>query len=114
MTVAVEDVKIILDYTAAEQIKKLMTDAYDIGLRLEVIAGGCSGFQYKFSKVAETGQEENDMIIEKDGAKLFVDPMSAQKLNGCTVRFEETIMAQQFVVDNPNASATCGCGISFN
>ncbi|OCC23984.1 heme biosynthesis protein HemY [Croceicoccus estronivorus] len=80
-------------------------------LRLSVEGGGCSGFQYKFD-LAETA-EEGDAIAETDGVKLLVDPVSFDLLAGCTVDFVESLGGAAFRVENPNATAGCGCGSSF-
>ena len=77
-----------------------------------VTGGGCSGFQYGFS--FEEEQDEEDTVVEKGGMKLLVDPMSYQYLVGATIVYEEGLQGSQFVVRNPNASSTCGCGSSFS
>ena len=102
-----------LSDAAADRITELMTDAYDIGLRIEVAAGGCSGYQYKFSKVALSNEEDDDIIIENKQAKLYIDPASAEILEGATVDYVSEILRQEFVIVNPN-SAFCGCGKSFS
>jgi iron-sulfur cluster insertion protein len=98
---------------AQAQITKLCTDAYDIGIRLEVVSGGCSGYQYKFSKVALVTEDlEKDVMIGTEGAALYIDHQSAEKIDGATIDFEKALMFQNFVVINPNAQC-CGCGKSF-
>ncbi|BES69826.1 iron-sulfur cluster insertion protein ErpA [Marinobacter nanhaiticus D15-8W] len=84
----------------------------DLKLRVFVTGGGCSGFQYGFS--FDEDQEEDDTIIEKDGVSLLVDPMSYQYLIGATIDYQEGLQGSQFVVQNPNATTTCGCGSSFS
>lgn len=104
-----------LTEAATTQITKLCTesDGYDIGLRLEVVSGGCSGFQYKFSMVGLiTKDEERDIIIGTDGSALFIDPTSAEKIDGATVDYVIELMSQKFTVTNPNSNC-CGCGESF-
>jgi len=81
-------------------------------LRLAVEGGGCSGFQYRFG-LAETA-EEDDVIVETDGVKLVVDSMSMDLVRGGTVDFVDNLGGAAFRVDNPNASAGCGCGTSFS
>ncbi len=84
----------------------------ELKLRVYVTGGGCSGFQYGFS--FDETQDDEDTVIEKDGMVLLVDPMSYQYLVGATVEYQEGLQGSQFVVQNPNASATCGCGSSFS
>ena len=99
---------------AADQILSLMTDEDDLGLRIEVVSGGCSGYQYKFSKANESTINIDDKLFTgEDGETLlYVDPTSAEKLIGSTIDYETSLMKQEFVVTNPN-SACCGCGKSI-
>ena len=80
-------------------------------LRLAVEGGGCSGFQYQFA-LAE-GIAVDDMVAETDGVRLVVDPVSLDLLAGCTVDYVESLGGAAFKVENPNATAGCGCGSSF-
>ncbi|WP_349344069.1 iron-sulfur cluster insertion protein ErpA [Marinobacter sp. MMG032] len=84
----------------------------ELKLRVFVTGGGCSGFQYGFS--FDENQDEEDTVIERDGVFLLVDPMSYQYLVGATIDYQEGLQGAQFVVQNPNASSTCGCGSSFS
>ncbi len=84
----------------------------DLMLRVSVYGGGCSGFQYTFSLDSETGRA--DRTVEKDGATLVIDQSSYQYLAGSTVDYTEGLEGAMFVVNNPNASSTCGCGASFS
>jgi iron-sulfur cluster insertion protein len=84
----------------------------ELKLRVFVTGGGCSGFQYGFS--FDENQDEEDTVIERDGVSLLVDPMSYQYLVGATIDYQEGLQGSQFVVQNPNASSTCGCGSSFS
>ena len=84
----------------------------DLRLRVFVSGGGCSGFQYGFS--FDETQDEEDTVVEKDGICLLVDPMSYQYLVWATIDYQEGLQGSQFVVQNPNASSTCGCGSSFS
>jgi len=84
----------------------------DLKLRVFVTGGGCSGFQYGFS--FDESQEEDDTVIERDGVVLLVDSMSYQYLIGATIEYQEGLQGSQFVVQNPNATSTCGCGSSFS
>jgi iron-sulfur cluster insertion protein len=80
-------------------------------LRLAVEGGGCSGFQYKFDMAS--GAEADDAVSETNGVRLVVDPMSLELVAGCVVDFVESLGGSAFRVENPNASAGCGCGSSF-
>ena len=81
------------------------------GLRLGVQGGGCSGLSYAMR--LESQARERDKIFEEHGARIFVDPKSLQYLSGTTLEYEETLMRQGFVFQNPNATRSCGCGTSF-
>ncbi|HEY7773317.1 MAG TPA: iron-sulfur cluster insertion protein ErpA [Marinagarivorans sp.] len=81
-------------------------------LRVYVTGGGCSGFQYGFSFDEEL--DEEDTLIEKDGVRVVVDPMSYPYLVGARVDYQEGLQGSRFTVENPNASSTCGCGASFS
>ncbi|KAA6185205.1 iron-sulfur cluster insertion protein ErpA [Thiohalocapsa marina] len=83
----------------------------DLMLRVYIQGGGCSGFQYGFT-FAE-GAEEGDTEVVTDGVTLLVDPMSLQYLTGAEIDFSEGLQGAQFVIRNPNATTTCGCGSSF-
>ena len=87
-------------------------DTNNLNLRVYVTGGGCSGFQYGFSfdKVID----EEDTCITKDGANLVVDSLSLQYLQGSTVDYTEDLMGSKFIIKNPNATTTCGCGESFS
>ena len=84
----------------------------DLHLRVFVTGGGCSGFQYGFSFDDE--HQEDDTEVLKGGVKVVVDGLSYQYLVGSTVDYSESLTGSQFVVENPNASSTCGCGASFS
>lgn len=81
-------------------------------LRVSVLAGGCSGFQYKFDLDTET--QPDDLVIEKAGAKVLVDPVSLELLAGGELDFADELMGSYFAVRNPNAKSACGCGTSFS
>ena len=87
-------------------------DTNNLNLRVYVTGGGCSGFQYGFSfdKVID----EEDTCITKDGANLVIDSLSLQYLEGSTVDYTEDLMGSKFIITNPNATTTCGCGESFS
>jgi iron-sulfur cluster insertion protein len=103
-----------LSAAAAKRIKKVVADENNPALmvRLEVLGGGCSGFQYKFGFDA-TFDARNDVLIERDGAMLVVDKTSLDLLQGSEVDYGESLMEAGFKVNNPNATSSCGCGSSF-
>lgn len=100
--------------SAAAKVSELIAEEGNDQLKLRVFitGGGCSGFQYGFS--FDENQEDDDTVIERDGVKLLVDSMSYQYLVGATIDYQEGLQGSQFVVQNPNASSTCGCGSSFS
>jgi len=81
-------------------------------LRVAVLGGGCSGFQYEFA--LEDDATEYDTVIEKDGQRVLVDPESLPFLAGSVIDFKDELIGARFAVDNPNATSTCGCGTSFS
>ncbi len=99
---------------AARKVKSLMVEENnpELKLRVSVYGGGCSGFQYTFS--LENEMKESDRSVETDGVTLLVDNMSYQYLAGSEVDFMEGLEGAMFVVKNPNATSTCGCGSSFS
>jgi iron-sulfur cluster insertion protein len=99
--------------SAAGKVKELIEEEGnpDLKLRVFVTGGGCSGFQYGFTFDEEAG--EDDTAMEKNGVTLLVDPMSYQYLVGAEIDYTEGLEGSQFVIKNPNATSTCGCGSSF-
>ena len=99
--------------SAADKIKTMIEDQgdTDLGLRMMVAGGGCSGFQYKLAFDKETG--ENDQVLEQNGVKVLIDTKSAIYLMGAELDYVEGLMGAGFKVNNPNAKSTCGCGESF-
>jgi iron-sulfur cluster insertion protein len=81
-------------------------------LRIAVDGGGCSGFQYRFDIAA--GRQSDDLVLERDGATVLVDEMSLQFLQGATLDYVDDLVGQAFKINNPNATASCGCGTSFS
>jgi iron-sulfur cluster assembly accessory protein len=81
-------------------------------LRVSVEGGGCSGFQYKFD-IQRTADAE-DIVIERDGAKVVIDPVSLQYLSGSRIDYADELIGAAFKIENPNATASCGCGTSFS
>ena len=107
--------KIHLTERAALKIRALLEKdgvSPDVGgLRVGIQGGGCSGLSYAMR--LDTQARDRDKIFEEHGARLFVDPKSFLYLNGTTLEYEETLMRQGFVFQNPNAARNCGCGSSF-
>lgn len=81
-------------------------------LRVEVLAGGCSGFQYRFDLA--DAPEQDDRVIERGGARVLVDPSSLELLDGAELDYVEELMGASFAIRNPNATSGCGCGTSFS
>ena len=98
----------------AEKVKELIEEEGNPGLKLRVFVtgGGCSGFQYGFTFDEEVN--EDDATMEKNGVTLLIDPMSYQYLVGAEIDYSEGLEGSQFVIRNPNATSTCGCGSSFS
>jgi iron-sulfur cluster insertion protein len=98
---------------AARKVRELMTEEGnpDLKLRVYIQGGGCSGFQYGFG--FEEAVQEDDLAVVTDGVTLIVDPISLQYLEGSEVDYSESLTGAQFVIRNPNAKTTCGCGSSF-
>jgi iron-sulfur cluster insertion protein len=99
---------------AARKVMELIMEEHnpELKLRVYISGGGCSGFQYGFTFDEDRG--EDDLAIMNDGVTLLVDPMSFQYLIGAEVDYTENLQGAQFVIRNPNASTTCGCGSSFS
>jgi iron-sulfur cluster insertion protein len=99
---------------AAGKVGELIREEANPNLKLRVFisGGGCSGFQYGFT--FDEKIEEGDFCIENRGVQLLVDPMSAQYLMGAEIDYKEDLQGAQFVIRNPNAKTTCGCGSSFS
>ena len=99
---------------AARKVQELVLEEGnpELKLRVYISGGGCSGFQYGFSFDEE--QAEDDIAVDNDGVTLLVDPMSFQYLMGAEVDYQESLAGAQFVIRNPNANTTCGCGSSFS
>lgn len=106
--------ELLLTSAAAAKVRELIAEEGNPALKLRVYitGGGCSGFQYGF-EFAET-QEDDDLEIRKDGVAMLVDPISLQYLGGAQVDYRENLHGAQFVISNPNAKTTCGCGSSFS
>ena len=105
-----------LDFSdsAAAKVKELIAeeDNPNLKLRVYVTGGGCSGFQYGFT--FDEDANEGDTTVAKDGVELLIDPMSFQYLAGAEIDYVDDLEGARFVIRNPNASTTCGCGSSFS
>jgi iron-sulfur cluster insertion protein len=99
---------------AVNKVKELIAEegSPDLKLRVFVSGGGCSGFQYGFT--FEEVTNEDDTQVTKDTVTLLVDPMSLQYLTGAEIDYQDNVQGSQFVIKNPNATTTCGCGSSFS
>jgi iron-sulfur cluster assembly accessory protein len=109
------DVAIVVTPVAAAEVKRFM-DAEGVapekgGLRVSVQPGGCSGFKYGL--LIEDQQSEDDIVVDGEGFRMFVDPFSAQYLAGVTIDYVSSMQGSGFTFKNPNATGGCGCGSSF-
>ena len=111
---AENDALLAVTQNAANKVKALIAEEANDALKLRVFVtgGGCSGFQYGFS--FDENINDGDTAIEKDGVTFLVDPMSYQYLVGAELDYQEGLQGAQFIIKNPNASTTCGCGSSFS
>ncbi len=105
---------LIFTDNAARKVKQLIEEEGNPELKLRVFVqgGGCSGFQYGFTFEEETG--EDDTVMSRHGVTLLIDAMSYQYLVGAEIDYKEDLEGAQFVIKNPNATTTCGCGSSFS
>jgi iron-sulfur cluster assembly accessory protein len=97
---------------AAKRIQEIIAGKPKAALRVAVNGGGCSGFQYQFAIADE--RQADDLAVEQDGVTVLVDSVSMGFLAGAVLDFEDTLMGQQFKVQNPMAKSSCGCGTSFS
>ncbi len=109
-----DDSPLIFTDDAAHKVKQLILDEGNDNLKLRVFVsgGGCSGFQYGFT--FDEDINDGDTEVENQGVKLLIDPMSFQYLVGAEIDYKEGLEGAQFVIRNPNATTTCGCGSSFS
>jgi iron-sulfur cluster assembly accessory protein len=104
---------ITLSERATRRIAEILkAEAAPALFRVSVEGGGCSGFQYRFDLVTETTQD--DLLVERDGARVVVDPISLGFLQGAELDFVDDLIGAQFKLNNPNVTAPCGCGTSFS
>ena len=94
---------------AAARIAEIVSEG---AFRVEVQGGGCSGFKYKFDLDREV--RPDDVVIERDGARVLIDPVSLEMLGGAELDYTDELMGSHFAVRNPNATSSCGCGTSFS
>lgn len=114
MSAVAEETPLMFTDAAAQKVKGLIDEEGnpELMLRVFISGGGCSGFQYGFT--FDEAFNEGDTMVENYGVKLLVDPMSFQYLAGAEIDCTEDLQGAQFVIRNPNASTTCGCGSSFS
>lgn len=110
------EVMVVITPVAATEVKKFMeaegVTAEQGGLRVSVMPGGCSGFKYGL--VIEDRSADDDLVVENDGFKVFVDPFSAQYLSGTVIDYVSSMQGSGFTFKNPNSTGGCGCGSSFS
>lgn len=114
MSETAQDAPLLFTEAAARKVKRLLDDEQNDNLKLRVYitGGGCAGFSYGFS--FDENVADDDTVVERDGVQLVVDPLSFQYLMGAEVDYKEGLHGSQFVINNPNATTTCGCGSSFS
>ena len=96
----------------ATAFNKIMSIGGKKCLRVAVEGGGCSGFQYEISM--ESDIKENDLILSENDCRVVIDPISLEFLSGAIIDFKEELIGSKFVIENPNATSSCGCGTSFS
>ncbi|MEF2550036.1 iron-sulfur cluster insertion protein ErpA [Aurantimonas sp. A2-1-M11] len=107
------DHTVTVSEAAARRIAAILAKNADAdSLRISVEGGGCSGFSYKYDLTS--GREEDDIILERDGARVVIDPVSIIYMEGSVLDYVDDLMGQSFQIRNPNAVASCGCGTSFS
>jgi iron-sulfur cluster assembly accessory protein len=106
-----------MEFTVSDQALKrvaeiIAAEGKPAALRVAVLAGGCSGFQYKFD--IDEAARPDDLVVERGGARVVVDPVSLDLLAGAELHYADELMGSYFTVRNPNATSACGCGTSFS
>jgi iron-sulfur cluster assembly protein len=116
-TTSQSDALIVLTEEAAAQVRNFFAaeglDERSAALRVSVMPGGCSGFEYAL-EVDEEEPAADDFVVESHGIRLYMDPFSAQYLAGVTIGYHSSFQGQGFTFENPNATGSCGCGTSFS
>jgi iron-sulfur cluster insertion protein len=105
---------VLFSDSAVSKVRELIEEEGNeaLKLRIYITGGGCSGFQYGFT--FDENVNEGDTVVEKEGVKLLIDPMSYQYLVGAEIDYKDDLEGSHFVIRNPNATTTCGCGSSFS
>ncbi len=104
---------VVLTERAALRVAKILEgEQPGAALRIAVNGGGCSGFQYAFD--VTTDRAADDLALARGGATVLIDPVSLEYMKGCQIDFVDDLIGQSFKIDNPNATASCGCGTSFS
>lgn len=114
MSEHVQDAPLVFTEAAARKVKSLIEEEQNDNLKLRVFitGGGCAGFSYGFTFDEQRADDDTEVV--KDGVSLVIDPMSFQYLAGSVVDYQEGLQGSRFVINNPNATTTCGCGSSFS
>jgi iron-sulfur cluster assembly accessory protein len=110
--VAAETAPLSISAAAARRLQKVLAADPGAAMRISVKGGGCSGFQYAFA--IDATRAEDDFVATRDGVSVVVDPTSLEMMRGSELDFVDDLMGQAFKVKNPNAVASCGCGVSFS
>jgi len=109
----IQELPVSLSERAAKQINKVLhTEAPGTVLRIGIIGGGCSGFQYTFN-FDEGAPAEDDLVLERNGATVWIDAMSLEFMAGSEIDYVDELIGASFQIKNPNAQSACGCGTSF-
>lgn len=104
---------VTVSQSAVKRVANILSrEPVGTALRVSVSGGGCSGFQYGFDLVQT--REDDDLVIERDGATVLIDQVSLMYLSGSEIDFIDSLIGQSFQINNPNATASCGCGTSFS
>lgn len=111
---AIPQSTVTLTAVAVEKVKAMLLkdDKVDAGLRVDVVTGGCAGLSYEMR--FQKKPYDNDIIVEQDGIKIFLNPESLKFLHGTEIDYKDTLKESGFIYKNPNAKSSCGCGISFS
>jgi iron-sulfur cluster insertion protein len=105
--------EVSMSASAAKRLRAIIGQGEPAALRVSVKGGGCSGFSYVFD-IDKASAASDDLVVERDGARMIVDAVSLEYMKGSVVDFVDDLMGQSFKVKNPNAVASCGCGVSFS
>jgi iron-sulfur cluster assembly accessory protein len=103
---------VTISASAAKRLNAILKGEDGAALRISVKGGGCSGFQYSYD--IDKARADDDFVATRDGATVVIDPVSLEMMKGSEVDFVDDLMGQSFRINNPNATASCGCGVSFS